>query len=133
MAPPRDLPSAQACLSQQLALVQGPPGTGKTHLALQLMRVLLGNLDAGQLPVLCVCYTNHALDQFLEGILQLELIKDPNEMVRIGSKWAGGDATLLRQGLGAFRIASTPTALCLKHASLSCVKVQVSDTGAPQP
>lgn len=53
----------QASLTQQVALIQGPPGTGKTYEGIQLMRVLLSNLQPSELPVLCVCYTNHALDQ----------------------------------------------------------------------
>lgn len=77
---------AQAGLMQQLALIQGPPGTGKTYLGIQLMRALLHNLAASELPVLCVCYTNHALDQFLEGVKLAGLIEAPEEMIRIGSK-----------------------------------------------
>ena len=78
-------PRTQAGLTQSLALIQGPPGTGKTHLGLQLMRVLWRNLPPGT-PVLCVCYTNHALDQFLEGVLEAGLADAPGEVVRIGSK-----------------------------------------------
>ena len=86
-----------AALSQQVALIQGPPGTGKTFLGVQLVRVLLATRrrladrdpheDVGfsddegfgdeapevtvAAPILCVCFTNHALDQFLEGLLYL--------------------------------------------------------------
>ena len=52
----------------------GPPGTGKTYVGLKVAKMLLANekywMGAGKAacPILVVCYTNHALDQFLEGI-----------------------------------------------------------------
>lgn len=78
----------------------GPPGTGKTYVGLKLVKTLLRNLypcnnskrsreklftvydmeesevmdertpNLMENPILLVCYTNHALDQFLEGILE---------------------------------------------------------------
>eukprot|EP00742_Colponemidia_sp_Colp-10_P011742 GILJ01013092.1.p1 GENE.GILJ01013092.1~~GILJ01013092.1.p1 ORF type:complete len:1832 (-),score=214.16 GILJ01013092.1:109-5445(-) len=63
-------------LTRELALTQGPPGTGKTYIGLQTVRLLLNNRNmwtAGRdSPILIVCYTNHALDQFLSGILKFE-------------------------------------------------------------
>ncbi|XP_059801344.1 NFX1-type zinc finger-containing protein 1-like [Hypanus sabinus] len=62
----------QAALTKELAIIQGPPGTGKTYLGLKAVSVLLANMNLWQSdsrsPILVVCYTNHALDQFLEGI-----------------------------------------------------------------
>uniref|UniRef100_A0A914QGV9 NFX1-type zinc finger-containing protein 1 n=1 Tax=Panagrolaimus davidi TaxID=227884 RepID=A0A914QGV9_9BILA len=60
-------------LTTNLAIIQGPPGTGKTYMGLQLAKLLFENWDAwnsedDKRPMLVVCYTNHALDQFLEGI-----------------------------------------------------------------
>ncbi|CAM6099893.1 unnamed protein product [Calypogeia fissa] len=76
-------------LTRELAIIQGPPGTGKTFLGLILVKILLANLNQrrGYKPVprstpievvepeeevcdfsgsiLIICYTNHALDQFL--------------------------------------------------------------------
>lgn len=64
------------------ASIRGPPGTGKTYVGVQIVRCLLHNTrnsdapaggegaskpDVG--PILCVCLTNHALDQFLEALL----------------------------------------------------------------
>lgn len=70
-------------LTQDLAIIQGPPGTGKTFLSLQIVSALLENksnwIDHG--PIVVVCFTNHALDQFLEGILQYT-----NSIVRLGSR-----------------------------------------------
>ncbi|GAB1606748.1 NFX1-type zinc finger-containing protein 1-like, partial [Argonauta hians] len=56
-------------LSKELSLTQGPPGTGKTYVGLQAVKVLCRNHEKWRgSPMLIVCYTNHALDQFLEGI-----------------------------------------------------------------
>ncbi|XP_014223704.2 NFX1-type zinc finger-containing protein 1-like [Trichogramma pretiosum] len=70
-------------LTEELAIIQGPPGTGKTFIALEIVRTLIQNkkLWRYQGPLLVVCYTNHALDQFLEGI-----ISTTKSIVRIGSK-----------------------------------------------
>ncbi|XP_014212352.1 NFX1-type zinc finger-containing protein 1-like [Copidosoma floridanum] len=73
----------KSALTQELAIIQGPPGTGKTFLALQIIRTLLDNkskwLNYG--PIVVVCLTNHALDQFLEGILSYT-----KSVVRAGSR-----------------------------------------------
>ena len=75
-------------LTRELAVIQGPPGTGKTYIALKVVRCLLdnsrfwfGNSTKG-CPILVICYTNHALDQFLEGIIQ----NVPEKIVRLGSR-----------------------------------------------
>ncbi|CAM2107176.1 unnamed protein product [Caretta caretta] len=57
-------------LSREFVLIQGPPGTGKTFFGLQIVEILLRNQSQwweDQRPFLVVCYTNHALDQFMEG------------------------------------------------------------------
>ncbi|KAJ3603008.1 hypothetical protein NHX12_030752, partial [Muraenolepis orangiensis] len=63
----------QMALTHELAIIQGPPGTGKTHVGLKIAQAMLTNSelwcgDQGNTQMLVVCYTNHALDQFLEGI-----------------------------------------------------------------
>ncbi|GCB62108.1 hypothetical protein scyTo_0000002 [Scyliorhinus torazame] len=63
----------QMALTKELAIIQGPPGTGKTYVGLKIVQTLLTNESVWQrhlrkFPILVVCYTNHALDQFLEGI-----------------------------------------------------------------
>jgi AAA domain/CCCH-type zinc finger len=70
-------------LSRKLALIQGPPGTGKSFTGVALIKVLLDNADKATLgPIVCVCYTNHALDQLLE-----HLVKDGIEgIIRVGSR-----------------------------------------------
>ncbi|XP_052414800.1 NFX1-type zinc finger-containing protein 1 [Carassius gibelio] len=64
------LQALKLALTNELAIIQGPPGTGKTYVGLKIARALLENHEAWSngCPMLVVCYTNHALDQFLEGI-----------------------------------------------------------------
>lgn len=56
-------------------------------MGLQLTRLLLDNElrwnpRNDKRPILVVCYTNHALDQFLEGISGF----CPNDIVRVGGR-----------------------------------------------
>ncbi|KFV02581.1 NFX1-type zinc finger-containing protein 1, partial [Tauraco erythrolophus] len=74
-------------LTKELAIIQGPPGTGKTYVGLKIVQALLTNKHVWQSsvqksPILIVCYTNHALDQFLEGIYQFQ----KHGMVRVGGR-----------------------------------------------
>lgn len=75
----------QAALTKEFAVIQGPPGTGKTYIGLKIAQMLLENSDiwnsTNNSPILVVCYTNHALDQFLEGISSYT-----KEIVRIGGR-----------------------------------------------
>ncbi|WP_337219490.1 AAA domain-containing protein, partial [Vibrio parahaemolyticus] len=57
---------------------QGPPGTGKTYIGTKIAQTLLVN---SKFSILVVCYTNHALDQFLENIL-----KFTDSIARVGSR-----------------------------------------------
>ncbi|KAI1768094.1 hypothetical protein GGR53DRAFT_35773 [Hypoxylon sp. FL1150] len=69
-------------LSRKLALIQGPPGTGKSYTGEKIIKVLLANKKQAKLgPILCVCYTNHALDQLL-----VHLQRDDVKIIRIGSR-----------------------------------------------
>ncbi|KAJ3220067.1 hypothetical protein HDU67_006823 [Dinochytrium kinnereticum] len=71
-------------LSSELSCIQGPPGTGKSYVGVQIMRVLLENkkLSSPNEPILLVCFTNHALDQFIEHILDAGYSK----IVRMGGR-----------------------------------------------
>ncbi|KAF9100396.1 hypothetical protein BGX29_006633 [Mortierella sp. GBA35] len=61
-----------------------PPGTGKTKIGIDIMRTLLHNRAAMNCgPILCICYTNHALDQFLEHLLDKKIT---TSIVRIGAR-----------------------------------------------
>lgn len=70
------LRAIRAALTRELTIIQGPPGTGKTYIGLKIVEALHVNRGVwnpnnnrnDNSPILVVCYTNHALDQFLEGI-----------------------------------------------------------------
>ncbi|KAH0619385.1 hypothetical protein JD844_019443 [Phrynosoma platyrhinos] len=56
---------------------------GKTYVGLKIVQALLANNAGwGKSPILVVCYTNHALDQFLEGILAFK----EKGIVRVGGR-----------------------------------------------
>lgn len=77
----------RTALTSELAVIQGPPGTGKTFVGLQIVKTLLLNRrgpskramnveeyvsEGGAVPntpIMVLCYTNHALDQFLELLI----------------------------------------------------------------
>ena len=63
-------------LCRGLAFTQGPPGTGKTYLGVSLCKVILESRDRREpKPILAVCMTNHALDNFLEDLLKEGITK----------------------------------------------------------
>ncbi|XP_063429947.1 NFX1-type zinc finger-containing protein 1-like [Mytilus trossulus] len=80
--------AVQMALSKEFVIIQGPPGTGKTYIGLKIVKALLHNKDIwcpdenNSSPLLVVCYTNHALDQFLEGILGFY----KGNVLRLGSR-----------------------------------------------
>ncbi len=79
-------------LHNELALIQGPPGTGKTFIGVKLVELLLENqnweTDSNlHRPIVVLSYTNHALDQFLECILERSKnTGNQLDMVRVGSR-----------------------------------------------
>ncbi|KAF8770165.1 NFX1-type zinc finger-containing protein 1 [Argiope bruennichi] len=85
---PSQFTALKAAITKEFAIIQGPPGTGKTYVGLRIAQLLLHNVDKWQSkiypsPILVICYTNHALDQFLEGILTFT-----KKIVRIGGRGA---------------------------------------------
>ena len=80
------LDAIKMALTQKVSVIQGPPGTGKTYIGIKIVQALLNNRliwdSARNSPILVVCYTNHALDQFLEEIINLNMFS----VVRIGSR-----------------------------------------------
>ena len=98
-------------LTKEVAVIQGPPGTGKTFIGLKIAKLLLNNTETWihgervllerprfrryrhryrhrevtQTPILVICYTNHALDQFLEGIYDF-YGHNEDKIVRIGGR-----------------------------------------------
>ncbi|KAF5247275.1 hypothetical protein FANTH_6532 [Fusarium anthophilum] len=80
-------------ISSNLALIQGPPGTGKSFLG---ALILLTILRLSKSRILVLSYTNHALDQFLEDLMDIGISSD--QMVRLGSKCTEATKpTLLRE------------------------------------
>ena len=90
------LNAIQTALTQEIAVIQGPPGTGKTYIGLKIVEGLLENRHiwdphwyhgyGGSSPILVMCYTNHALDQFLEGIIDTKCCGRELEVIRVGGR-----------------------------------------------
>ena len=80
------LKALQLALGQEVSLIQGPPGTGKTFIGLKIIEILLLNRSifdpSRSSPILVLCYTNHALDQFLELVNGLKGTK----IARVGGR-----------------------------------------------
>ena len=80
------LEAIQTALTTEFSVIQGPPGTGKTYIGLKIVETLIDNWRCWNLnrssPMLMVCYTNHALDQFLEGVLEFL----PRGLIRVGGR-----------------------------------------------
>jgi anthranilate/para-aminobenzoate synthase component II len=80
---PSQYQALKAALTRELVVIQGPPGTGKTFMALKIAGILIENKVQmrRKTPILVVCLTNHALDQFLVGMLRFT-----EKLVRIGGQ-----------------------------------------------
>ncbi|XP_064399168.1 NFX1-type zinc finger-containing protein 1-like [Halichondria panicea] len=87
---PSQMRALQAALTQEISVIQGPPGTGKTYVGMKIVKAFLANKKVWDpqktTPILVVCYTNHALDQFLEGIRNNEIDGKPPNVTRIGGR-----------------------------------------------
>ncbi len=93
----RQYQAARDALSQKLTIIQGPPGTGKTFVGVQIVKSILQQTKH---RILVMCYTNHALDSFLESILMegsgngQDCVIAPSSIVRFGSKVKTSDVIL---------------------------------------
>ncbi|XP_054720298.1 NFX1-type zinc finger-containing protein 1-like [Uloborus diversus] len=121
-------------VTKEFAVIQGPPGTGKTFIGLRIVQLLLHNIDKWQdqekkSPILVVCYTNHALDQFLEGVLFFT-----EKIVRIGGR--GRSEHMAKYQLNNLKKHAKETGNVLrylksgvweKYNELNCLKERIHD------
>ena len=86
------LEALRTAITTEFSVIQGPPGTGKTYVGARIVRCLLENRRVWDplsvSPMLMVCYTNHALDQFLEKVLEF-VPKD--KIIRVGGRCKSKD------------------------------------------
>lgn len=77
------LSAVQHALTNNLTLIQGPPGTGKTYIGVQIVKMLIEFAPFWHYkgPILVVCYTNHALFQFLGFIRAFT-----EKIIKVGGK-----------------------------------------------
>ncbi|CAF2793462.1 unnamed protein product [Rotaria sp. Silwood2] len=85
---PKQYEALILALTNKVAIIQGR--TGKTYLGVRITEMLLHNQSVWRrpgeqsTPILMICHTNHALDQFLELIVNRLNIH--NGIVRVGSR-----------------------------------------------
>ncbi|KAJ3237919.1 hypothetical protein HDU81_008671 [Chytriomyces hyalinus] len=86
-------------LSRQVGCIQGPPGTGKSYVGVKIVQTLLENKakTTPRNPILVICFTNHALDQFITDLMDMGVEK----IVRLGSTSNERVAPLLIKNLAA--------------------------------
>ncbi|KAI3396201.1 hypothetical protein diail_339 [Diaporthe ilicicola] len=77
-------------LSMRCSVIQGPPGTGKSFIGALATHFIVQRTE---FKILVITYTNHALDQFLEDLLDFGI--EEKDMVRLGSKSTPRTASLL--------------------------------------
>ncbi|KAK5630234.1 hypothetical protein RRF57_005949 [Xylaria bambusicola] len=65
---------------KRLSAIQGPPGTGKSFIGALLLKAIYEHSNE---KILVLTYKNHALDQFIEDLMNLGIQK--SEIVRLGS------------------------------------------------
>jgi len=83
-ADPSQLEAVQNAVNHNLSMIWGPPGTGKTFAGVQIVKSLVEKATSENRPrILVMCYTNHALDSFLESLMDAGVREQ--SIVRLGS------------------------------------------------
>lgn len=82
-------------LGIRFRLIKSTLGTGKSFVGALCAKILL---EQPQVKILVNCYTNHALDQFLEDLMDIGIPE--SELVRVGGKSTLRTAPLSLQTLG---------------------------------
>ncbi|KAI9183223.1 hypothetical protein H9P43_004140 [Blastocladiella emersonii ATCC 22665] len=69
-------------LSTDVCCIQGAPGAGKSRVGISIARAIIGAVEHdSDFSILVMCHTNHALDQFLLGLVNAGF----ENLVRVGS------------------------------------------------
>ena len=77
-------------LSRKMAFTQGPPGTGKTFLGAAECEVILNSQKPDdRKPIVVVCMTNHALDDFIASLLKRKITRIARIGTRSTHEWIG--------------------------------------------
>ncbi|CAG9771390.1 unnamed protein product [Ceutorhynchus assimilis] len=91
---PSQTSALNAALNKEFVIIQGPPGTGKTFLGMQLIKMILSFKQHCHLgPVVIITFTNHALEQFLQGLSSCT-----DKIVRLGR--GSNDLRLMQSKFG---------------------------------
>ncbi|KAH9907356.1 hypothetical protein F4778DRAFT_768940 [Xylariomycetidae sp. FL2044] len=115
-----------AALKREYALIQGPPGTGKSYVGVQLVRILLENkVEANLGPILIICYTNHALDQFLKHLLAVGI----DRVIRIGGRSTAAELDGKNLKVVSFTTPKTRFERQILGQSYSALELHLDDAG----
>ncbi|KAJ5144090.1 uncharacterized protein N7515_002877 [Penicillium bovifimosum] len=127
-----------AALTREYALIQGPPGTGKSYLGVKIVQALLEIKTKAKLnPIIVICYTNHALDQFLKHLLEVGI----QRIIRMGGRsqapeLEGKNLRIVSQDIGKTRLESKSLGMsyggiedCMKTAGYAMKPLHQSQKG----
>ncbi|KAL2824414.1 hypothetical protein BDW59DRAFT_180278 [Aspergillus cavernicola] len=127
-----------AALTREYALIQGPPGTGKSYVGAKLVQALLETKKEAKLgPIIVICYTNHALDQFLKHLLDVGIQK----IIRIGGRsqateLEGKNLRVVSKDIGKTRVESQTLGMrygalehCMRNAGYAMKPLHQSQKG----
>ncbi|KAG2378936.1 hypothetical protein C9374_007574 [Naegleria lovaniensis] len=97
-------------MRNRVAIVIGPPGTGKTFTGIEVAKLMKSHPYMKERQLVCITYTNHALDQFLEGLLDYF-----PDLVRVGSRSKSQNEKLLARNISNLRYLPKYLLLQKKH------------------